>query len=420
MLQQREDLRDRFVRLLGASAMHTTLTALDDAAERVSRYLAMQTLINTIQGSLVAVGLYFIGLPEALLWGALTIVLRFVPYLGPALAAAGPIVLSVAFFPGWTQTLLVVGLIGVLELVTNNLLEPRLYGSSVGVSAFALLVAAVFWTWLWGVAGLFLATPLTVCLVVMGKYIPQLAFLGVMLGDQPVLEPHERFYQRLLANDPEQAEELLDEAAQTTSSVEVCDTLLLPALRIVEHDHERDAIDVSRRDAVLDQLADLIEAWSLAAPPKASEPGAGAPVAMRVLCLPAADRADELAALALAHVLAQQGFTAEAVPVGLKAELLERAADALPDAICISAVPPAAVIHARYLCKKLRTRVAAPGLPIVVGLWDAHGELDRARQRLAAVGADHVVASAAAAGQVLTELRRPLEQGVETEAVAAQ
>ena len=162
MLLEREDLRDRFVRLLGAGQMHTTVLALDDAAQRVSRYLLLQTLINSIQGVLVTMGLYFIGVPDPALWGALTVVLRFIPYLGPLLAAIGPIALSIAFFDNWSAPLLTVALIATLELLSNNLIEPWLYGSSVGVSSFALIVATVFWTWLWGTAGLFLATPLTV------------------------------------------------------------------------------------------------------------------------------------------------------------------------------------------------------------------------------------------------------------------
>ena len=420
MLIQREDLRDRLVRLLGATEMHTTMSALDDAAQRVSRYLLMQTLINTIQGTLVAVGLFFIGVPDALLWGTLTIVLRFIPYLGPVLAAVGPIALSIAFFNGWTEPLMVIGLIVTLELISNNVLEPRLYGSSVGVSSFALIVAAVFWTWLWGTAGLFLATPLTVCLAVMGKYIPQLGFVGVILTDQPVLLPSERFYQRLLANDADEAQDLIDEALAANPLADVCDTILLPALRFIEQDHDRGAIDVTRRNAIIELVAELIEqlpaAVALAetqvetetetSPAIPAEPA----LQMSVLFLPAADAADELAAQLLVRVLAPAEFSAEAVAATLKGEMLEQAALTQPDAICISATPPAALAHARYLCKKLRTRF--PDVPIVVGLWDAQGDLQKATDRLSAVGAAKVVRSAAEAVEELSRLRQPLVQGV--------
>ncbi len=424
MLLQREDLRDRLVRLLGASEMHITVMALDDAAQRVSRYLLMQTLINTIQGALVGVGLFLIGVPEALLWGALTAVLRFIPYLGPVLAGAGPIVLALAFFPGWFEPLTVIGLIVTLELISNNVIEPRLYGTSVGVSSFALIVAAVFWTWLWGTAGLFLATPLTVCLVVMGKYIPQLEFLAVILGDRPVLEPRERFYQRLLANDAEEAQDLIDEAAHSGSLIDIGDTLLLPALRFVEQDHDRGALDSAKRNEIVEQIGELID---VLLPAGAAEVGAAATEAataapatpllrMTVLCLPAADGADEMAAQLLARVLAPLGIDANVVTVAtLKGEMLEQVAQLTPDAICISAVPPAAVIHARYLCKKLRGRFAE--IPIIVGLWDAQGDLQKATERLTGVGAEKVVTSVAAAVEEMSHLHQLLLQGVRGEPV---
>ncbi len=439
MLLQREDLRDRLVRLLGARQMHTTVTALDDAAQRVSRYLLMQTLINSIQGALVAGGLYGLGVPNAVLWGALTIALRFIPYLGPMLAAAGPVALAMAFFPGWTQPLMVVGLILTLELITNNVLEPKLYGSSVGVSSFALIVAAVFWTWLWGTAGLFLATPLTVCLAVMGKYIPQLEFVSVILGDQPVLELPERVYQRLLANDVEEAQDMIDEAVKNSSLLEVIDQIVIPALRFVEQDHERGAIDAAKRATLIEQLAELIDhlpasldpafgAEAALLPPskvvpepdaadiyhgggESSVPAREATLPMNVLCLPAADRADQLAAELLAGVLNPADFQVQVSPsVTLKGEMLANVQRDQPDVIFISAMPPSALLHARYLCRKLRTEFA--DLPIVVGLWDAQGDLQKATERLSAGGTTRIITSAAAAVEELSRLRQPMLQGV--------
>jgi predicted PurR-regulated permease PerM len=441
MLLQREDLRDRLVRLIGAGQMHTTVTALDDAAQRVSRYLLMQTLINSIQGAVVAAGLYWIGVPDALLWGALTVVLRFIPYLGPLLAAVGPVALALAFFPGWSEPLMVLGLILTLELISNNILEPRLYGSSVGVSSFALIVATVFWTWLWGTAGLFLATPMTVCLAVMGKYIPQLNFISVIIGDQPVLEPRERFYQRLLANDADEAQDLLDEAAVGSSLLEVFDTIVLPALHMLEQDYESGAIDAAKRSALIDRVAELIDALpAVPAPPLQAKatleagrdtisPGhrdgdeaptsAEKPVLrMSVLCLPAADSADELAARLLVRVLPLREFDADVLAaLTLKGEMLERVTQAQPDVIFISAMPPAALIHARYLCKKLRS--SSLEAPIVVCLWDAQGDLQKATERLAATGATKVVASAARAVEELSNLRQPLLEGVRREPTQA-
>lgn len=423
MLLQREDLRDRLVRLLGASEMNTTVTALDDAARRVSRYLLMQTLINSVQGALVSAGLYLIGVPDALLWGALTVVLRFIPYLGPVLAAAGPIALSLAFFAGWQEPLLVIALILTLELISNNVLEPRLYGSSVGVSSFALIVAAVFWTWLWGVAGLFLATPLTVCLAVMGRYIPRLSFFDVLLSDRAVLEPSERFYQRLLANDVDEAQDLIVAGAQSASLLEVCDTILLPALRFAEHDHERGAIDDAKRNALIDQVAELIEDLpASAADADGERPPAAATAVdpaqrLHLLCLPATDRADALAGQLLARVLPPAAYQTEAVSAELlKGEVLDHVARARPDVIFISAMPPAALAHARYLCKKLRRRFA--DVPIVVGLWNAQGDLQKATDRLLEVGAGKVVSSAAGALEELSRLRQPMLQGVRKKAEA--
>ena len=173
MLLQREDLRNRMIRLIGQGRMTTTARAMDDAGARVSRYLLMQIVVNVTYGIPVAVGLYFIGVPNAILWGALATVLRFIPYIGPWIAAVFPILLSLASSPGWMAPLLTIGLFVVLELISNNVMEPWLYGSSTGVTPFALIVAAFVWTWLWGPVGLVLATPLTVCLVVMGQTHPE-------------------------------------------------------------------------------------------------------------------------------------------------------------------------------------------------------------------------------------------------------
>jgi predicted PurR-regulated permease PerM/CheY-like chemotaxis protein len=441
VLLQREDLRDRFVRLLGAQRMHTTLIALDDAAERVSRYLLMQTLINGIQGTLVAIGLYLIGVPDALMWGALTIALRFIPYLGPLLAAIGPIVVGIAYFDDWGGTLVTIALIGTLELISNNVLEPWLYGSRVGVSSLALLVATVFWTWLWGTAGLFLATPLTVCLVVMGKYIPQLEFLSIMLSDQPVLQTHERFYQRLLADDPEEAEDLIEDASKELSLVEVCDRVLLPALRFAEQDHDRGAIDETRRSTIVDHIDAIVEdlpethrrqhratakvaqgedGAQAAGTAQPGEDGsaAGTPAAQvraklefKVLCLPSGDRADEVAAQLFAGLLDPEGVQGHAASVtALKGEMLDLVTEMKPDAIFVSAVPPSAVLRARYLCKRLRAR--APGIPIVVALWDAQGDLQKATDRLTSAGADRIVTSSATGLEEIRRLLQPVIQGV--------
>jgi predicted PurR-regulated permease PerM len=209
MLIQREDLRDRLLRLLGEGRLNASTQALDEAAQRVSRYLLMQSLINTGTGTAVGIGLFFIGVPNALLWGLFAGVLRFIPYVGPWVAATLPTLISLAVFPGWEKPLLTIALFLLIELVSNNVVEPLVYGSETGISTLGILVSAVFWTWLWGAVGLLMATPLTVCLVVMGRYVPQLHFLDVLLGDQPPLPLEAQIYHRLLALDAEEVEVLL-------------------------------------------------------------------------------------------------------------------------------------------------------------------------------------------------------------------
>lgn len=258
MLLRLHDLRDRIIRLLGQENLRTTTEALADAAQRVSRYLLMQTLINTWQGAWVAAGLWYLGLPNAVLWGALTVVLRFIPYIGPWVAAAMPVALSLAVFDRWTKPLLVVGLFVVLELISNMVLEPWLYGKRTGVTPLALLVAATFWVWLWGAVGLFLAIPLTVCLMVMGKHIPQLEFLYVLLGDEPMLDPHEQLYHRFLSGKREDADGLLVEALRTRSPRKVSDDILIPAVRLAEKDHAAGSLEEAQRKIV----REVIEDWA--------------------------------------------------------------------------------------------------------------------------------------------------------------
>ena len=197
MLIKREDLRDRFIRLVGASDLHRTTEALQDAGKRVGQYLLMQLIVNATYAMPIGIGLWVIGVPNALLWGLLALVLRFVPYIGPIIAAIFPIVLALAVDPGWTMLIWTVALFVAVELISNNVVEPWLYGSRTGLSPVAIIVAAIFWTWLWGPLGLLLSTPLTVCLVVLGRHVPQFQFLDVLFGSEPVLEPHEALYQRL-------------------------------------------------------------------------------------------------------------------------------------------------------------------------------------------------------------------------------
>ncbi len=384
MLLEREDLRDRLIRLMGQGQIHLTTQALDDASSRISRYLLMQLVVNATYGIPVGIGLWLIGVPGAFMWGLLATVLRFIPYIGPWIAAATPILLSVAVFEWWLPTIEVVALYIVMELVSNNIMEPWLYGSSTGMSSLAILVAAVFWTWLWGGVGLLLATPLTVCLVVLGKYVPQLEFLSVMLGDQPVLDPPTRFYQRLLAMDADEAAEVAEEYLNEHSLVKTYDTVVVPALGMAEHDRHRGEVDVQRQEFIHQAVQDIVEEFGEAAGATVEE-GKEArrreEERPRVLCLPARDTADELAGMMFAQVLDREGIPARALSATkLASEMLEQVAEARPLVVCVSALPPLASTHARYLCKRLQGRF--PGLVLVVGLWNTRVNLERARARL--------------------------------------
>jgi len=392
MLMRLPDLRERIIRVLGARNLFLTTEALDDAGGRISRYLLMQLLINGWTGLCVTAGLWFLGVPNAALWGVLTLLLRFIPYVGVWAAAAMPLILSFAAFEDWTRPLGVVGLFAVLELFNYVVLEPWLYGSHTGLSPVALLLAAAFWTWVWGFAGLFLAVPLTVCVVVMGKYIPQLNFLYVLLGDQPVLEPHERLYQRLLRSGRDQADSLLEEVLRSNTMLQVCDSLIVPTVQLVEADFDRGALTLSRRKTVLQHVSDWAEERLDAQRVRSRRRGFASASMPSVICVPADDKADDITAKLLAAALLENGIDAwVAVIDGLAQELNALRAEGGPRAAIVSALPPNAVAPARNVCKQVRE--SAGEVPVLVGLWRDPADLQRAQERLASAGATAVVSS---------------------------
>ena len=407
LLARREDLRDRFIWLAGRGRLTVTTQMLEDAATRVTRYLSMLGIINVTYGIAVAIGLSLIGVPNAILWGILAAVLRFVPYIGPWIAAAMPIGLSMAISTGWTTPILTVVLFVVLELLSNNIMEPWLYGKKTGMSAVAVLMAAVFWTWLWGVAGLLLATPLTVCLLVVGKHVPQLSFLDILLGNEPVFEPKRRIYQRLLAGDQEEAIELFDDELETRPLVEVYDTLLIPALALSEIHWHRGELDEARHKFILQSLEAMIresdQDQQQAAP---VDVAIDAQSRHGILCLPAHDEADVIAGLMLARLLESSGYLVKHVSVTPAAsDLLELVERSNASVVCISATPPAAVLHARQLCKHLRRQF--PNLQLIVGMWNAQFDLSKASRRLGDGDALHVVATLAEAQEQVRLLIEP-------------
>ena len=401
ILLRREDLRDRLIRLVGHGQLSVTTQVFEEAADRVSRYLRVQLIVNVTYGVPVGVALYAIGVPNAALWGLLAIALRFIPYIGAWIAAAMPIALAFAISDGWSLVMWTVAVFVALELISNNVVEPWAYGASTGMSAIAIIVAAIFWTWLWGAVGLLLAVPLTVCLVVMGRYIPQLAFLSIMLGDEPVLPLEERFYQRLLARDQEEAAELAEAHVAEHGLEALFEDVLIPVLDLAERDRHNDALSEERTRFVFDSMRTLVEdlperseedkeksAESVEAK-DASQPEASlGPIS--VCIVPARDEADEIVGAMLLRCLTRRRVSAELLTTDvLKSEALDRVAELAPQAVYISALPPAAVLHASHFCKRLRPRF--PDLKIVVALWHAQGDIGNASKRLIAACASEVV-----------------------------
>ena len=418
MLLQREDLRSRLIRLIGQGRISATTRAMDDASGRVSRYLLMQFMVNVTYGVCIATGLYFIGVPNFGLWGAFGTVLRFIPYVGPWVATILPTILALAVSPHWTMPILTVALFTSVELLLNNVMEPLLYGRHTGTSSVALIIAAVFWTWLWGPIGLVLATPLTVCLVVMGRHVPRLAFLSVLLSDEEALTPAEDCYHRLLTPGEHDELELVESYLKAHPLTALYDAVFIPVITAAETDARLELLDQEQLTQIEQSMRDIIEDLGMRPPPAAQsveEKSADPPVAPlplpapggRVYCLSARAERDELAGAMLAQLLQQQAFEVQNASAKLAAgELVELVGKASVDAICISVVPPSTVIHARYLCTKLRARLR--DLKIVVGLWGATENLPDAGQRLRASGADEIVTTLAEALVQLGKFVPPL------------
>jgi predicted PurR-regulated permease PerM len=282
-LLEREDLRDRFIRLAGARDIHRTTQGLDDAARRLSRYLLAQTAINAAFGVLIGIGLWVIGVPNPALWGILAMLLRFVPYIGPVIAAIFPAALAVAVDSGWSMVLWTAALFLVVEPVMGQVVEPLLHGRSTGLSAVAVVVAAAFWTWLWGPVGLLLSTPLTLCLVVLGRHVERLEFLDIILGDQPALSPEENFYQRMLADDPDEAAHLAEEFLKEKPLSAYYDEVAIRGLALAQLDVNRGVLEHERRVRIKEAVVGLIDDLSDHAdqpPPQYAEAAAGATLAV--------------------------------------------------------------------------------------------------------------------------------------------
>ena len=400
MLLERRDLRDRLIGLLGHGHLAITTKAFDEAGTRVSRQLLMQSLVNLLYGIAAGAGLYFLGVPYPLVWATLGAVLRFIPYVGPVLGAGAPIVVSLAAAEGWAGPLYVVGLFVALELFTNLVLETVLYAGAAGVSPVALLASVAFWTWLWGPLGLVLATPLTVCLVVVGKHVPGLEFLGMLLADTPALAPEYGYYQRLLARDQSEAADLIERYIKTESPRSVYDALLLPALNYAERDRLEQRLSLDEETAVIDAtrelLSDAAESIRRLQPESPAlldgPPLLGPREPLRVLGYATNGAADELALAMLAHLVDDLPIDVEITGTRLQAsELLSLVHAQGFSVVCLADLPPSPPSKTRYLVKRLRA--ALPELRILVGRWGPSALADESTQVLRDSGATLVAST---------------------------
>jgi predicted PurR-regulated permease PerM len=382
MLLRPEDLRDRFIRLVGNGQIFVTTQAIDDASRRVSRYLIRQVLVNGVLGIGFGLGLMWIGVPDALLWGFLFALLRFIPYVGVWMAALLPIFLSFVISDGWSQPVEAVAVFALVEIVGSFAIEPWLYGQGTGISPLAILVSALFWSWLWGPIGLVLSTPMTVCLVVMGKYVPQLHFLSLLFSDSPALPAPARLYQRLLAQDQDEAWTVVKADVGDRSARSVIDATVLPALAMAENDLQKGTLDPDSAAQIRENiqlLVDEIEDAGALAPSAHPIDENVSLVDLRVLCLPSRSESDALAASILEREPVGAGARVEMVPLAqLMGETLKNLTQHPVGVVIISAVPPTRLMHVRYICKRLSK---VQGLQIVVGVWsldiDAPGVADR-------------------------------------------
>ena len=425
ILLQQEDLRDRLIRLFGSSDLHRTTVALDDAARRLSRYFLTQLALNAGFGVVIAVGLFVIGVPGALLWGVIAALLRFVPYIGSFIAAVLPIALAAAVDPGWSMMLWTAALFLITEPILGHFIEPMLYGQSTGLSPISVIVAAIFWAWLWGPVGLILSTPLTLCLVVLGRHVERLEFLDVLLGDRPALTPVENFYQRVLAGDPDEVQEHADLLLKERSLSSYYDEVALKGLQLAANDVVRGVLTRPQLERIKEAVRDLVselDAYPDADPvpveakdspvspssaerrlPKQPAPDEVMPethelapewrVPQPVLCIAGRGALDEAASMMLAQLLQKHGLGARVLPH----ETVSRRAVGQLQAegvtmVCISYLEiKGSPSHLRYLLRRIRQRL--PHVRVLVGLWPADDAILTDATLRGAIGADDYVTS---------------------------
>lgn len=379
-LMKREDLRHRILLLAGMGRISLMTQALEDAATRISQYLLFQATVNAVYGILFGLGLFLIGVPNATLWAVLAGTLRIVPYVGTATGIVLPVVVSVAISSSWVPPLLVIGLFLVLDLSATNFVEPWLISSRTGISSLALLAMAIFWALLWGWPGLILSTPLTVCIVVLGRYVPQLSFLHTLLGTDAELSAEALFYERLLAMDQQEARAVATRFLESNSLVELYDSVLIPVLSLVEQDRHQGVLDDVRCNFFFLSIGELVAEFTDYHQKETGESPLRTPrFSMQedfaVVCISANDQADELSTHMLVQVMEQASHQTVYLPASVSGEVLDALANEPNTVICISALPPFAFSQARAICQRVRRHL--PRNRIVVGLWNPTEDPDQ-------------------------------------------
>lgn len=416
MLLERYELRNRVIRLLGYGRLSLTTTALDEAGHRVSRYLLTQAIINGGMGLVIGVGLFLLGVPYALLWGALIVILRFVPYIGIWIAALLPFAVSLATSSNWWQPLSVLGMFAVFETVAAMVIEPMLFSQSAGTSKLAMLIAIAFWIWLWGPVGLLLATPLTACLAVVAKYVPQLEFIAVLFGDQPMMQASVTYYQHLLALDQDEAEAVVEEQLRTHAVEHVFDEVLVPALHYAKRDSRLGILTDYEQKYVYKSTREIVERIGLpsAYPPSPTDaPAIGVSdtatvsiAKVRILAWPAHDEGDAVALLMLQQLLDATRYEMEISVGGQRlSEILQEVGQKSPELVCVGLIPPGGLSASRHLSKLLHGRL--PGLNIVVGYWGLPEKVLNDREILLAAGATHCAATLIETRDLIAQAMHP-------------
>jgi predicted PurR-regulated permease PerM len=385
LLMKREELRHRILLLAGMGRISVMTQALQDAATRISQYLLFQAAVNAAYGISFGVGLYLIGVPNATLWGVLAGILRIVPYVGTATSLILPLIVSIAIFSSWSQPLLILGLFLALELTSTNFVEPWLFSSRTGISSLALLAMAIFWALLWGWPGLILSTPLTVCIVVMGRYVPHLAFLHTLLGTDAELSPEALFYERLLAMDQQEAHAVANRFLQGKPLIELYDCVLIPALSLIEQDRHQGTLDDVRCNFFFLSIGELVAELTDYQPKENPTTTLSAPAFpsrsyrqsdFAVVCISASDQADELTTHMLVQIMERANHQTIHLPGGsVSTEILESLANEPNTVIFISALPPFAFSQARAICQRVRLHL--PHNRIVIGLWNTPDDPDQ-------------------------------------------